>query len=234
MTTNIEKSVEVDLNLSDVYALWTNFEKFPDFMMGVESVKFTDPDLLHWEASVLGVKREWDAKVTENIINEKIAWESVTGTTNNGSVQFQELNPERTLVTLHLHFEPEGFIEKLGDKTGLAGDLAEGDLERFRKHVEELVEQAKAPSQEALLQRDNRNSEEVAFVEETIYTELSPEDRERVTKRPEDDILNNPTREGNVAEERPEDDILNESTVIGTTTIEEEPEKERINKATVL
>ncbi len=64
--STIESSVEVKVPLSTAYNQWTQFEEFPRFMEGVESVVQLD-DRLHWVAQFGGIRREWDAEIDEAV-----------------------------------------------------------------------------------------------------------------------------------------------------------------------
>jgi uncharacterized protein (TIGR02271 family) len=69
--------------------------------------------------------------------DQRIAWQSVDGSLNAGTITFEELGPDRTLVTATIEYEPEGFVEKAGDALGLPSGRIEGDLKRFRDYIEE-------------------------------------------------------------------------------------------------
>jgi uncharacterized membrane protein len=136
MTTTVEESVEVDVPLRTAYNQWTQFEEFPEFMDGVESVRQVDDAHLHWTAEIGGVTREWDAEITEQHPDERVAWTAIDGVTNAGLVTFHRLGDARTKVMLQLNFEPEGLIENVGDKLGFVKRRAIGDLERFKTFIE--------------------------------------------------------------------------------------------------
>ena len=63
----VEKSIEVNVPLSTAYNQWTQFEEFPRFMEGVEEVTQLDDSRLHWVANVGGQKKEWYARITEQV-----------------------------------------------------------------------------------------------------------------------------------------------------------------------
>jgi uncharacterized membrane protein len=136
MTTKVEKSVRVNLPLSTVYNQWTQFEEFPRFMAGVEQVTQLADNRLEWVAEIAGVRRQWIAKILEQVPDQKVAWAAVEGATNAGEVSFEEVGPAQTEVRLALAFEPEGFMESVGDRLGIVEKQAEGDLERFKNFVE--------------------------------------------------------------------------------------------------
>lgn len=133
----VQTSIEVDMPVDTVYNQWTQFEEFPRFMEGVESVTQLSDSRLHWIARVGGVRREWDAKITTQEPDRVIAWQSITGANNAGIVMFDALDTMRTRIVLRLEFDPEGFIEKAGDVLGIWQRRVEGDLERFKEFLEQ-------------------------------------------------------------------------------------------------
>jgi uncharacterized membrane protein len=132
----VEKSIEVDVPLSTVYNQWTQFEDFPRFMEDVEEVRQLDDKRLHWKAKIAGKIKEWDAEIFEQTPDQRIAWRSTTGTKNSGMVNFTPVSAARTRVTLTLNYDPEGFIENIGDFLGVVSRRVEGDLECFKEFIE--------------------------------------------------------------------------------------------------
>jgi uncharacterized membrane protein len=130
------KSIEVDVPVSTAYNQWTQFEEFPQFMDGVESVTQLDDKRLHWVAEIAGTRREWDAEIIDQEPDQRIAWRSVDGTGNAGVVTFRPVGEAKTEVTLALDVEPEGLVETIGDKLGFVSKQAEGDLKRFKELIE--------------------------------------------------------------------------------------------------
>ena len=131
-----QKSIEIDLPVSTVYNQWTQFEDFPQFMEGVESVTQLDEKRLHWVAEIAGTREEWDAEIVDQQPDQRIAWRSITGTTNDGVVTFESLGPNSTRVTLDLDVEPESLKEKIGEKLGFVSKQVEGDLKRFKEFMQ--------------------------------------------------------------------------------------------------
>jgi carbon monoxide dehydrogenase subunit G len=136
VTTKVEKTVQVDVPVSVAYNQWTQFEEFPQFMGGVESVTQVTDRRMHWVAEIGGVKREWDADILEQVPDQKVAWAATEGATNAGAVYFESLGPNSTSVRLHLEYEPEGLVEKVGDKLNVIERQAEADLEKFKSFIE--------------------------------------------------------------------------------------------------
>ena len=134
--TTVDEQIDVDRPISTVYNQWTQFEDFPRFMEGVESVRQLDDVQLHWKASIGGVEREWDAMIVEQEPDRIISWQNTTGATNRGVVTFTPLGPEQTRVDFHLEFEPDGAVEQVGDKLGMVSRRTKGDLQRFKGFIE--------------------------------------------------------------------------------------------------
>src|ERR1043166_4810720 len=96
----IKKTIEVHAPIADVYSKWTHFEAFPEFMDGVEEVKYLDEKRLHWVAQIAGEKKEWDAEITEHVPDDHITWRSTGGAPNSGTVSFRPKGPQHTAITL--------------------------------------------------------------------------------------------------------------------------------------
>jgi uncharacterized membrane protein len=95
------------------------------------------PTRTHWVTKIAGVQREFDAEITEQHPDERVAWKTENGTHQAGVVTFHRLDNRRTRVTLQLDHDPEGFVEKAGDALGIVQRRVKGDLENFRKFIEE-------------------------------------------------------------------------------------------------
>lgn len=137
MSTRVEKTIMVNVPVSRAYNQWTQFEEFPQFMGGVQSVTQLSDDRLDWVAEIAGVRRQWEAKITEQVPDQKIAWAATEGATNAGAVMFDDVGGEQTTVTLVLDYEPEGVVEKVGDNLNIVERQAASDLERFKTFIED-------------------------------------------------------------------------------------------------
>lgn len=135
--SQVMESIDVDVPVSVAYNQWTQFEDFPQFMSGVEQVQQLDDTHLHWVASVAGVRREWDAEITEQVPDRVLSWRNIDGTINRGTVTFDEIAPRSTRIYLSLDFEPEGIVENVADKLGFVAGQAKHDLEHFREFISE-------------------------------------------------------------------------------------------------
>ena len=132
----IEKSIEINVPVKTAYNQWTQFEEFPRFMEGVEQVRQVDDKHLHWKASIGGKQKEWDAVITEQIPDQRIAWMSQGGTKNSGMVTFSPVSENKSKLHLRMEYEPEGAMEKTGDTIGVVTGRVEGDLQRFKDFIE--------------------------------------------------------------------------------------------------
>ncbi len=133
---NITKSIDVMVPLRTAYDQWTQFEEFPRFMEGVEEVRQLDDKHLHWVANIGGKRKEWRARITEQIPDERIAWRSEDGAINAGVVTFHHISDNKTRVTVQMDYEPEGITEEVGDAVGFVSRRVQGDLERFKEFIE--------------------------------------------------------------------------------------------------
>ncbi|MFD0691117.1 SRPBCC family protein [Actinomadura fibrosa] len=135
--STITESVNVTVPIRTAYDQWTQFETFPEFMEGVEEIRQVDDTTTHWKTKIAGVAREFDAKITEQLPEERVAWKSVDGPTHAGVVTFHRLDDTTTRVTAQIEIDPEGLVEKVGDKSGALGHRVKGDLQRFKTFIEE-------------------------------------------------------------------------------------------------
>jgi len=133
----VERSIEVNVPLKAVYNQWTQFEEFPRFMEGVKEVRQQGDKNLHWRAEIAGRDEEWDAEITEQHPDHRIAWRSTTGATNAGVVTFHHIDDTTTRVMLQLDYEPQGAVEAIGSALGVVERRVKGDLERFKAFIEE-------------------------------------------------------------------------------------------------
>ena len=136
MQSSTSGSVDVNVPVSAAYNQWTQFEDFPKFMDSVHEVRQIDNTHLHWRADVAGKEEQWDAEITEQIPDKRIAWRSTSGVKNAGVVTFQELSPNKTRVKLQMDYAPESFDEKLGDAVGLVKMQLKDNLKRYKELLE--------------------------------------------------------------------------------------------------
>jgi uncharacterized membrane protein len=131
-----EDDIDVEVPVSVAYDQWTQFESFPQFMHGVESVTQENDRTLTWAATIAGRRKQWTAEITDQTPDARIAWRSTSGASNAGVVTFEPLGPNRTRVSLTLDVDPDGIVETAGANLGVLEAQVKDDLERFKEFVE--------------------------------------------------------------------------------------------------
>jgi uncharacterized membrane protein len=133
---NIEQSIDVHVPVRTAYDQWTQFEEFPRFMEGVEEIRQTSDTMTHWKTNIGGKHKEFDAEITEQTPDQRIAWTAKDGPEHAGVVTFHRIDESTTRVMLQMDYEPEGLVEKAGDLLGVVTRRVKGDLERFKEFIE--------------------------------------------------------------------------------------------------
>ena len=134
----IEDSIEVQVPVQQAYNQWTQFEQFPKFMEGIQSVQQLDDTHVQWVAEIRGESRQWTTEITEQQPDKKIAWKTIDGEVkNDGIVTFEPVGDAQTRVNLQMEVEGESNAENVaGDLLGIVKGQVHGDLERFKQLVE--------------------------------------------------------------------------------------------------
>jgi uncharacterized membrane protein len=132
----IEESIEIEVPVTTAYNQWTQFESFPQFMDGIKRVEQQGDSRLHWVAEVGGQKHEWDAEITEQHPDHRVAWKALDQEGPNGAITFHKLDDSRTKVMLQMDYEPEGMKESIGSMVGMDSRRVKGDLESFKEFIE--------------------------------------------------------------------------------------------------
>ena len=131
-----EDKIDVDVPVRTAYDQWTQFESFPQFMEGVESVVQQDDRTLRWSAVIAGKRKTWTAQITDQTPDTRVAWKSIEGAENDGAVLFEPQGDRRTRITLKIDADPDGLTETVGANLGFLQARVKGDLERFKKFIE--------------------------------------------------------------------------------------------------
>ena len=134
----IDDSIEVQVPIQQAYNQWTQFEDFPKFMEGVQSVQQLDDTHVHWVAEIRGETREWTTEITEQQPDKKVVWKTIDGQVkNDGSVSFEQIAERQTRVNVQMDVEGESTAENVaGDLLGIVKSQVHGDLERFKQLIE--------------------------------------------------------------------------------------------------
>ncbi len=133
---SVDSTIEVGVPVRTAYNQWTQFEEFPSFMEGVIEVQQLADTRLFWKADVGGERKEWYARITRQVPDNVIAWESEGGAKNDGTVIFKPLDTGGTSIELHMEYEPEGIKETVGSVLPIVSSRVQGDLQRFKEFVE--------------------------------------------------------------------------------------------------
>jgi len=135
--STVTETVDVHVPVHTAYNQWTQFESFPQFMSGVEAVTQLDDRHTHWVTKIGGVRREFDAEITEQHPDERVAWKSTTGELKHaGVVTFHLLGDEDTRIAVQMEWEPQGAMEKAGSALGLDERQVKADAKRFKEFIE--------------------------------------------------------------------------------------------------
>ncbi|MGW3989960.1 SRPBCC family protein [Streptomyces sp. NPDC004830] len=135
--SQVEESIEVRVPVRTAYNQWTQFESFPQFMDGVERIEQRSDTLTRWVTKIGGQERVFDAEITEQVPDERVAWTTVDGEAKQaGVVTFHRIQDDTTKVMLQMDFDPNGLAETVGDKLGFVKRQVSGDLRRFKEFME--------------------------------------------------------------------------------------------------
>ena len=136
MRTSIDGSIEIDVPAATAYEFWTRIENFPRFIDPIESVERIDEIRSRWRVNFGFRHQEWVAEITDVIPNKRRAWRTLHGSNNAGMVNFHEISDERSLMTLHLDYDPKGVMQNLGDELGIVSRVIQRALEQFKEFAE--------------------------------------------------------------------------------------------------
>jgi uncharacterized membrane protein len=132
----VRESIDVNVPVSTAYNQWTQFEEFPAFMEGVQSVTQIDDTHLRWVAEVGGKTHEWEAEIVQQVPDKLIGWRSVDGKGVDGSVMFEQDGADSTRIDVQFTWDADGMLESLGSALGIDSRRVRGDLERFKERIE--------------------------------------------------------------------------------------------------
>jgi uncharacterized membrane protein len=132
------ETVDVEVPLDVAYKTWTKFEDFPKFLSAVESVTQATDTLTEWKVEIGGVEREFEAQITEQHPDDRVAWNSTGGQVDHaGVITFHRLGENTTRLTVQLDWEATGLLENLGAALGVDNRAIENQLKHFKDFVED-------------------------------------------------------------------------------------------------
>jgi uncharacterized membrane protein len=134
----VQDSIEVQAPVRRTYNQWTQFEEFPKFMEGIQSVRQLDDTHVQWVAEIRGKTSRWTSEITEQQPDKKVAWKTIDGEVkNDGAVTFEPIAGGQTRVNVQMDVEGESTAENVaGDLLGVVKSQVRGDLERFKQLIE--------------------------------------------------------------------------------------------------
>ena len=132
----IQQAIDVAVPVESAWKLWNKYEDYPKFMHRIESAEKLDPKHVQFTGKIWGISRDWEAKITEQSPDQRIAWTSTSGKHNAGVVTFHRIDDATTRVTLQMDWDPEGMKEKAGQMLGRDEAQVKSDLERFKEFIE--------------------------------------------------------------------------------------------------
>jgi uncharacterized membrane protein len=135
--STVSKSIEVDVPASIAFMELTAFEALPRFMPGVIAVTQRGERHLSWRAHVFGIERVWELEITEIAPEQRVAWSSLAGPRNYGSVHLEPRGADATRITMEVHYDPTGVFEEITDYLGVLDRWVERSLECFKELMEQ-------------------------------------------------------------------------------------------------
>ncbi len=140
MPEQVTRSIIVKGSMDKIYSIWADFQNFPHFMKYIRSIALTGDGTSHWVMSgPLGKTIEWNARITANDVNKRIAWSSTDGDIKtSGQVTFNNLPHDETEVTVTMQYIPPA-----GKAGAMVADvfsnpekMLEQDLANFKAYAE--------------------------------------------------------------------------------------------------
>jgi uncharacterized membrane protein len=138
----IKHSVKLDVQVPRELAFdtYSNLEKMPNWSPWLKSVQVDpkQPEFATWYLAARGLTVSWRSRNTRVERPIIVAWESIQGLPNRGSVQFFENNQHSTQVQLTVEYRVPRFL-KVILSSAFVGKFVENtlleDLKRFRQYV---------------------------------------------------------------------------------------------------
>ncbi|UFP96649.1 SRPBCC family protein [Gloeobacter morelensis] len=160
---NHRVSIDIAAPPELAYALWTQFENFPRYFRHILEVRTAPENRLvqHWKGKIFGIEQEWDAEISTLTPNRVIAWRSVKGFENSGSLTFEPRAGAGTQLTAQIGYDPPmGALGDIAEAVWVKNRFDEGlqeDLTRFKTYCEGIYARiaertGKGESMEAALQ----------------------------------------------------------------------------------
>ncbi|CAN5135512.1 hypothetical protein BH23GEM2_BH23GEM2_05320 [soil metagenome] len=106
---DVQKTVNIDAPIDQVFAFCTDYENWPRFMTNVQQIRETRPGLQHWTVEgPAGTELEWDSEITRLIPDELVSWKTVDGAAvkHAGVMRFDRNDDGSTRVQVRMSYNP--------------------------------------------------------------------------------------------------------------------------------
>lgn len=150
---HVEQAFLINRSPEDLYAFWRNFENLPGIMTHLKSVRTTEGGRSHWVAEaprIAGGQVEWDAEITADEPNRRIAWRSLQGSEIDctGEIRFSPAKGDRgTEVHVFMDYVPPA--GRLGHWIAtLFGDAPRRQMRDDLRNFKRLMEVGEVPAVE--------------------------------------------------------------------------------------
>ena len=213
----VEQFIDIGADLQTVYDHFTQFEEWPKYMHRVERIEQRDETTLMWHENIWGVRRSWEAEITDQTPCERIVWRSKNGPQSIGVVTFHSLGENLTRIAITMDFQPKGLFEKTASGMRISRRALKSDLMRFKAYVE-LRDEAtggwygRIEDGEVVEDQDDQQPRDEAEDDEEMREDEEPRDEEEEELADEDEDIE---EEPEAAEEEEEPEAAED---------EEEPE----------
>lgn len=147
----IAASIIIARNQSEVYDFWRDFRRLPQLFDRLDSVQTFGDRQSHWKLKVLmGQSLEWDAEITDDQPNSRIAWRSLsTSVPHSGQVRFEPATGNRG-TTVRVEIRSEGLGTTLGK---LFGIVPEQQVKIAVHNLKQLLETGEVAKSDASIHR---------------------------------------------------------------------------------
>jgi uncharacterized membrane protein len=225
----VQEFIDVGVDLETAYDQFTQFEDWPKFMHRVERIEQRDDTTLMWHENIWGVRRSWEAEITEQEPCVRIAWRSKGGPQTIGIVTFHKLSDNLTRIAITVDFQPKGLFEKTSSGMRITRRALKSDLMRFKAFIELRDEatgewRGRIEDGEVVDEQDERDEEELDASEED-----EPAEDEDYEEEPSEEDYEEPeaVEDEDYEDEEPEaaaDEDYEEEEPEASEEDEEEPE----------
>ena len=127
----IEVSVVLEnLRRREAYDIWVDFDLVPGFMRGLYAGSRVEQFAVSWILRLSRGDMNWEARITERVPCEHIAWEGIDGATcgNSGCVIFTTVGRASTRLRVNVAFDDPG-----------AGGITERTLKCVESHLQNAL-----------------------------------------------------------------------------------------------